>query len=453
VVTEDFVCGAAQGWRMRISIFGLGYVGSVSLACLARDGHQLVGVDVDKTKLDLIRSGRSPIVEEGIQELMRDVVASGRVMVTNDARAAVLDTEVSFCCVGTPSSPNGGQNLAALLRCVEEIGAALRHKSEFHVVVVRSTVPPGTVEEQLRTVLEERSGKQSGREFGLSFQPEFLREGSSIRDFDHPPFTIVGSDCERATEVLRSLFAHLPGEFLHTSIRVAEALKLVSNAFHAVKITFANEVGRICKELGVDSQEVMRLVCRDLHLNISSAYLRPGFAFGGSCLPKDLRALTHLARSSNVEVPMLANVLPSNQVHIEHVIDRVLELGRRRVGMLGLSFKTGTDDMRESPLVTLAKRLIGEGCELRIFDPEVQLSRLLGANRNYIEQNIPHIGTLLCEEPDEVLEPSELILVGLLEPALCERLEYLCRPHQHVIDLVGLPNRARLRAGYEGVCW
>lgn len=438
---------------MRISIFGLGYVGAVSLACLARDGHRVVGVDIDTSKLDLIRSGRSPIIEEGIQELMRDVMASGRVTVTNDPAEAVLQSDLSFCCVGTPSSPNGSQNLTAIMRFAEEIGAALRRKPDFHTIVVRSTVPPGTVEECLEPVLEARSGKKSGRDFGLCFQPEFLREGTSIRDYDKPPFTIVGSNSERATALLKELFAHLPCEFLATRIRNAEALKLVCNAFHALKITFANEIGRIGKALSIDAHEVMRLLCRDTQLNLSSAYLRPGFAFGGSCLPKDLRALVHLARSSEVDVPMLSNILPSNRAHVDFVIDRVLALGRRRVGMLGLSFKTGTDDMRESPLVTVAKRLIGEGYELRIFDPEVQLSRLLGANRRYIEENIPHIGTLLCNTVDEMIEPAELIIVGLLKPELSNRLEYLCRPHQHIIDLVGLPHRERLRTSYDGICW
>lgn len=438
---------------MKISIFGLGYVGTISLACLARDGHQVIGVDIDATKLDLIRGGRSPIVEEDIQELMREVVASGRVVVTSDTAEALRASDVSFICVGTPSSSNGSQDLTAILRLAEQLGTALREKSAFHTVVVRSTVPPGTVEKRIEPILETRSGKQSGQGFGLCFQPEFLREGSSIRDYDNPPFTIVGSNSEPAMAVLRQLFGHLPGEFIATRIREAEALKLACNAFHALKISFANEVGRLCKGLDVDAPEVMRLLCRDTRLNLSAAYLRPGFAFGGSCLPKDLRALLHLARHAEVDVPMLSSLLPSNQVHIDHAVNRVLQLGRRRVGMLGLSFKTGTDDMRESPLVAMAKRLIGEGYQLRIFDPEVHLSRLLGANRRYIEENIPHIGSLLCARIEEMLEPSEVIVVGLLQPSLHERLEQLCRPNQHVLDLVNLPNRHKLVTSYEGICW
>jgi len=436
-----------------ISIFGLGYVGAVSLACLARDGHQVVGCDIDPAKLDLIRSRKSPILEEGIQELMRDVVDSGRVKVTNDATQAVNDSEVSFICVGTPSATNGSQDLAAILRLAEQIGAALKNKRGFHTVVVRSTVQPGTLEEKIEPILERESGKKSGVDFGLAFQPEFLREGSSIRDYDHPPYTIVGGNCEAAVNAVREIFQHLEARFLVTSIRVAETLKMSCNAFHALKITFANEIGRISQSLGIDSHEVMRLVCADTRLNISPAYLKPGFAFGGSCLPKDLRALTHIAKQNDLEVPMLASLLVSNRAHIDHAVDKILKLGRPRVGMLGLSFKTGTDDLRESPLVMVAKRLIGEGCELRIFDPEVHLSRLLGANRSYIDAHIPHLGSLLCEHINEMIDPSEVVLVGLQQPALDAALQARLRQDQYVLDLVNLPNRDLLRCRYEGACW
>ncbi|HET9861969.1 MAG TPA: UDP-glucose/GDP-mannose dehydrogenase family protein [Steroidobacteraceae bacterium] len=436
-----------------ISVFGLGYVGAVSLACLARDGHRVIGVDIDPAKLELIRARKSPILEEGIQELMRDVVESGRVNVTDDAAQAVRDTEVSFVCVGTPSAANGSQDLSAILRLAEQIGVALRDKREFHTIVVRSTVQPGTLEEHIEPILERVSGRRSGVDFGLAFQPEFLREGSSIRDYDPPPYTIVGGNCEAAVDAVREIFRHLGARFLVTSIRVAEALKMSCNAFHALKITFANEIGRISQSLGIDSHEVMRLVCADTRLNISTAYLKPGFAFGGSCLPKDLRALTHIAKQKDLEVPMLASLLASNRAHIEHAVEKILRLGRPRVGMLGLSFKTGTDDLRESPLVIVAKRLIGEGCELRIFDPEVQLSRLLGANRSYIEAHIPHIGSLLCEDLGEMIDPSEVILVGLQQPALDAALQVRVRPDQYLVDLVNLPNRDLLRCRYEGACW
>lgn len=437
----------------RISIFGLGYVGAVSLACLARDGHQVIGVDVDPVKLDLIRNRKSPILEEGIQELMRDVVDSGRVTVTNDAAQALRDTEISFVCVGTPSASNGSQDLSAILRLSEQLGEALKSKRSFHTIVIRSTVEPGTVEGKIEPILERSSGKKSGVDFGLCFQPEFLREGSSIRDYDHPPYTIVGGNCEQAVNAVREVFQHLEARFLVTHIRVAEALKMSCNAFHALKITFANEIGRVSQVMGIDSHEVMRLVCADQRLNISPAYLKPGFAFGGSCLPKDLRALTHIARQNDIALPMLSSLLESNRAHIDHAVEMILKLGRPKVGMLGLSFKTGTDDLRESPLVMVAKRLIGEGCELRIFDPEVQLSRLLGANRSYIDAHIPHLASLLTPSMADMIDPSEVILVGLQQTALNDALQARVRPDHCLIDLVNLPNRDLLRCRYEGVCW
>jgi GDP-mannose 6-dehydrogenase len=438
---------------MRISIFGLGYVGTVSLACLARDGHQVIGVDIDAHKLDLIRRGQSPIIEEGIQDLMRTVVASGRVTVTTDAAAAVAGSDISFVCVGTPSSSNGSQDLTAVLRLAEQIGKAIGAKPDFHTLVVRSTVQPGTVEARLAPILEQHSGKRSGHDFGLCFQPEFLREGTSIKDYDNPPFTVLGSNSERSTALVRELFGHLPCEFLATQVRTAEMLKMACNAFHALKITFANEVGRIAQSLSVDSHEVMRLVCKDTRLNISPAYLRPGFAFGGSCLPKDLRALTYIAKTADVNVPMLQSLLASNRVHIDHAVDLALASGARRIGMLGLSFKTGTDDLRESPLVTIAKRLIGEGVQLRIYDPEVNLSRLMGANKRYIEENIPHIGSILSPSMTHMLEGAQAVIVGIFTRELGEELYRTLQAGQRVIDLVNLPERQRLAGEYSGVCW
>lgn len=438
---------------MRVSVFGLGYVGAVSIACLARDGHEVIGVDISADKLDLIRAGRSPIIEEGMPELMAQVVASGRVRVTDDAAAAVHGTDVSFVCVGTPSSANGAQDLSAVLRLAGEIGAALKVKSGFHTLVVRSTVQPGTVEERIAPLLEKASGKRSGVDFGLCFQPEFLREGTSIRDYDRPPFTIVGSNSERSTQALRELFGHLPCEFLGTQIRTAEMLKMACNAFHALKITFANEIGRIAQSRAVDSHEVMRLLAKDTRLNISPAYLRPGFAFGGSCLPKDLRALTQIAKESDVNVPLLSSLLPSNRVHIDHAVERVLATRSRDVGLLGLAFKTGTDDLHESPLVTLAKRLIGEGVRLRIYDPQVNVSRLVGANRRYIEETIPHIGSLMQPSMRDMLDGVDTVVVGLSDAALTAELYAHLAPPQRVIDLVNLPERERLEGRYWGVCW
>ncbi len=438
---------------MRISVFGLGYVGAVSMACLARDGHDVVGIDIDPAKLELIRSGRSPIVEEGIQELTAQTVASGRVTVSDDARLALERTELSFVCVGTPSRPNGSQDLGAILRLSDQLGDALAGHDAWHGFVIRSTVQPGTLRREIIPRLEARSGKRCGVDFSVCFQPEFLREGSSIRDYDNPPFTVVGADDDRIAGALRELFGHLPGEFVHTSIETAECLKYACNAFHALKVTFANEIGRISQSVDVDSREVMRLLCEDRQLNISPAYLRPGFAFGGSCLPKDLRAILYVARQGDVRVPMLESLLPSNAIHVQHAIDRVLARGRPKIGMIGLSFKSGTDDLRESPLVTLAETFIGKGLDLRIHDPEVQLSRLLGANRRYIEETIPHIASLLEPDPAALVRHADVVVVGLKDAAPLAALLEHQRPDQLVLDLVGLPERDAISAEYQGVCW
>ncbi|GIK85336.1 MAG: GDP-mannose 6-dehydrogenase [Betaproteobacteria bacterium] len=436
---------------MRISIFGLGYVGAVSLACLVRDGHDVVGVDVDPAKLDLIRAGKTPVVEEGMVDLMASVVASGRARVTADAREAVRDSEISLVCVGTPSAPNGSQDQSAMLAVARQIGEGIGAKSGEHVVVFRSTLVPGTVEAQLIPILEQASGRRHGRDFFACFQPEFLREGSAIRDYDKPPFTIVGADHDAPVAALRTLFGHLPCEFQRTSIRAAETVKYCCNNFHALKITFANETARLCEALGVNPFEVMDLVCRDRQLNISPAYLRPGFAFGGSCLPKDLRATTYLARTHDVELPLHAAILPSNRVHVEHAIEKVMATGKRRVGMVGLSFKTGTDDLRESPLVALAEHFIGKGLALTVYDPEVHLSNLLGANRRFIEQHVPHIGSLIRRDLAEVVRDSDVLVVGLNDARTSEALLGLVRPDQVVIDLVGLPRRGA--GDVRGLCW
>ncbi len=324
---------------MRISIFGLGYVGAVSLACLARDGHDVIGVDIDQDKLNLLAAGQSPIIEEGIVELMQDVASSGRFRVCMSAEEAVLQTDVSLVCVGTPSAPNGSQDQTAIIRLTEQLGRALALKTSPHLIVYRSTILPGTVEDTLIPVLEQFAGKALGDGYEVCFQPEFLREGSSIKDYDNPPYTIVGCRSEQASKPLKDLFGHLPCEFVTTSIRVAETVKYFCNIFHALKITFANEVGRICQSLAVDSFEVMELLTKDRHLNISPAYLKPGFAYGGSCLPKDLRAIMHLAKQNDVDVPMLASIRQSNQLHIEHALNMILASGKRRIGFLGLSFK------------------------------------------------------------------------------------------------------------------
>ncbi|HVF63988.1 MAG TPA: nucleotide sugar dehydrogenase [Casimicrobiaceae bacterium] len=437
---------------MNISIFGLGYVGAVSLACLARDGHRVVGVDIDPAKLTLIASGRTPVVEEGMIELMKSAVGTGRASVTADAREAVGATELSLICVGTPSAENGSQDQSAMLRLTHEIGDALRDKPSTHVVVFRSTLVPGTVDDVLTPILERASGKRAGEGFHVGYQPEFLREGSSIRDYDRPPYTIVGASDEAAIAKVRELFGHLPCEFHATSIRAAETVKYCCNNFHALKITFANETARLCEAMRVDPFEVMGLVCKDRQLNISPAYLKPGFAFGGSCLPKDLRATLYFARGHDVDLPMLASILPSNRRHVEHAIAKVIGTGKRRIGMIGLSFKTGTDDLRESPLVMLAEHFIGKGLSLLVFDQEVQLSNLLGANRNFIQAHLPHIGQLLRNDLDEVVAESDVLVVGQDNAEVTARLRKLVRSNHIVIDLANI-GRERWPCRFEGLCW
>lgn len=437
----------------KISVFGLGYVGAVSLACLARDGHEITGVDIDPNKLELLRRGQAPIVETGIQELMRDVMRDGNVTVTDSVREAILATDLSFVCVGTPASANGNQDLGAIIRIAEQIGAVLPEKSSRHVIVIRSTVKPGTIEGVIQPALEAASGLKAGRDFSLCFQPEFLREGTSINDYDHPPMTVVGTDDPYAVEMLRSVFGHLPCEFVQTSIRTAEMLKYACNAFHAVKVTFANEIGRLSQAIDVDPHEVMRLLCLDRQLNISPAYLRPGFAFGGSCLPKDLKALLYAAKTNDVEVPMLANVLPSNAAHIEHAISTVLASGKRSVGMIGLSFKSGTDDLRESPFVIMAERFIGKGLNLCIYDPGVHIARLIGANRRFIEESIPHIASLMTPDIETLIRNADVLVVAMKSPEVIAALQAHTRADQLLLDVSVLPDRNAFPAEYRGMCW
>ena len=443
----------AKALIVNISVFGLGYVGSVSVACLVRDGHTVTGVDIDDTKLMLIANGQSPVIEEGLDTLMAEAAASGRLLVTQDAAQAVLDTVLSFITVGTPSLPNGGQDQSAVLALTGDLGQTLRQKSGYHVFVFRSTLVPGTVEDILMPLLEQCSGKKCGQDFDVCFQPEFLREGSSVHDYDNPPFTIIGSSSPRATTVLRELFQHLPGGFQFPSIRTAEMLKYCCNNFHALKITFANEVARWCESLGGDPFEVMELVCLDTQLNISPAYLKPGFAFGGSCLPKDLRATLHMARSRDVELPLLDSLLPSNRIHIQTAFDKVAAAGHRNVAMVGLSFKSGTDDLRESPLVTLAEQLTGKGFHLSIYDPKVHLSRLIGANKDYIERTIPHIGEMLSDDLAAAVAGARTVIVGMADRGVQEALFPLLTAEHFVLDLVQMDHRDRLPCRSQGVCW
>jgi GDP-mannose 6-dehydrogenase len=435
-----------------VSIFGLGYVGSVSAACLAAEGVDVVGVDVSQVKRDLISSGRSPIVEEGLDELMAAGVADGRIRATDDAAAAVRDSDLSFICVGTPSHPNGSLDLSAVERVAESIGAALATKADTHVIVVRSTMLPGSTEERVVPALERASGKRAGVDFQVSYNPEFLREGSSVRDFYHPPFTVIGAESAETVAKVAALYAGVEGEVFPVPIRVAEMVKYVSNAFHALKVAFANEIGVIAQAHDIDSHQVMDIFVQDRKLNVSPAYLRPGFAFGGSCLPKDLRALVHDARRMDVETPVLEAILPSNQRHVERTFEMIQGLGKRRIGVLGLSFKAGTDDLRESPLVTLVERLIGRGYEVKVYDRNVSLANLHGMNRAYIEREIPHVVSIMTDSIDELVSHAEILIIGNGDPAFGAALSGR-RPGQHVIDLVRISGERPENPEYHGIAW
>jgi GDP-mannose 6-dehydrogenase len=438
---------------MRVSVFGLGYVGCVSAAWLAGDGHQVIGVDVNAGKVDAINAGRSPIVEPGLDALLSQNVTAGRLGATTDTVAAVQASDVSLLCVGTPSRRNGSLDLSYLQRVAEQIGAALKQTSTYHVVVVRSTVLPGTTHEVVIPALERTSGKSYGEGFGVSVNPEFLREGTALADFSKPPLTLVGHNHAADASGTVALYQSIDAPLISTSIRVAEMMKYTSNTWHALKVVFANEIGNLCKKLDIDSHEVMDIFCRDEKLNLSSYYLKPGFAFGGSCLPKDVRALQYRAKEMDVELPLISQILPSNRQQIQHALEQVLETGKRRIGLLGFSFKAGTDDLRESPIVILAEALLGKGMALKIYDQSVSVARLVGANKEYIEQQIPHLASLLCETIDQVIDGSEVIVVGNQAPEFVQAVTR-CRREQIVIDLVRLPVcGSQLKADYRGICW
>jgi GDP-mannose 6-dehydrogenase len=438
---------------MRVSIFGLGYVGCVSAAAFAADGHTVVGVDVNPDKVAAVNSGRSPIVEPGLDQLLARAIAGGRLRATTDPAAAIAETEVSLLCVGTPSRRNGSLDLTYLKRVCEQIGRALAATSHYHVVVVRSTVLPGTTHEVVIPTLERESGKTYGDGFGVSVNPEFLREGTALKDFRKPPLTLVGHNHAADASGTIALYQAIDAPLISTSIRVAEMMKYTSNTWHALKVCFANEIGNLCKRLDVDSHEVMDIFCRDEKLNLSPYYLKPGFAFGGSCLPKDVRALQFRAREVDVDLPMISQILPSNRRQIEYAVEQVLDTGKKKVGLLGFSFKDGTDDLRESPMVILAETLLGKGVSLCIYDKHVSLARLVGANKEYIETQIPHLSSLLCHTIDEVLDRSEVIVVGNQSPEFVDAVRR-CRPGQIVIDLVRVPVQASLlQADYRGISW
>src|SRR3954466_4291992 len=438
---------------VRVSVFGLGYVGCVSAASFAGDGHDVVGVDVNADKVAAINAGRSAIVEPGHDERLGRAAAERGLRATTNTAEAIHGTDVSLLCVGTPSRKNGSLDLQYLERVSEEIGRALRDKPSYHVVVVRSTVLPGTTHEVVIPALERESGKKYGDGFGVSVNPEFLREGTALKDFRKPPLTLVGHNHAADASGTIALYQSIDAPLVSTSIRVAEMMKYTSNTWHALKVVFANEIGNLCKKLDVDSHDVMDIFCRDEKLNLSPYYLKPGFAFGGSCLPKDVRALQYRAKEMDVEMPLISQILPSNRGQIQQALDQVLETGKKNIGLLGFSFKAGTDDLRESPIVILAEALLGKGVSLRIYDRNVSIARLVGANKEYIEKQIPHLSSLLCNTIEEVIDGSEVIVVGNQAPEFAQAVQE-CRADQIVIDLVRLPIYGSLmKADYRGICW
>jgi len=437
---------------MRVSIFGLGYVGAVSAACLAERGHVVTGVDPNADKVELINSGRAPVVEAELAELTRRAVSQKRLRATTDPVSAVLDSEVTFVCVPTPSQSNGNLDFRYLERVCTEIGAALRDKRDFHVVVVRSTILPGTLNGLAIPTLERASGRRIGQDFGVCHNPEFLRESTAVADFRNPPKTVIGATDSRSGDIVQSLYEGVPGAVIRCAVEVGEMVKYADNSWHATKITFANEIGKICKSLGLDSHAVMDIFCKDAKLNLSPYYLKPGFAFGGSCLPKDLRAITYHARSHDVSTPLLNSLMFSNGEQIEQGIAMVLASRRKKVGVLGFSFKAGTDDLRESPLVEVIERLIGKGFDLKLYDRNVNLAKLTGANREYIMRSIPHIERLMVGTVEEVLDHADVLVIGNRGEEFAALADKL-RPDQLVIDFVRIRQIEERHANYAGICW
>jgi GDP-mannose 6-dehydrogenase len=442
---------------VKIAVFGLGYVGVVSAACLARDGHDVVGVDSNSVKTDLVNRGESPIVEPGLQELLATGVQTGRLRAVSDHTTAVEHAQLMLICVGTPGQANGSLELAYVRRISEQIGTAIADLDDRRTVVVRSTLLPGSMESLVIPTLERFSGKRAARDFGVCINPEFLREGTAIYDYDHPPKTVIGATDDSAAAMLKELYASLEAPMIVTDLRTAEMVKYADNSWHALKVTFANEIGRLCKAMQVDGRHLMQLFCKDTKLNISPAYFRPGFAFGGSCLPKDVRALTHRGRTLDVETPVLSAILTSNQTQIDNALNMIRATNLRRIGLLGLSFKAGTDDLRESPIVSLAEQLIGKGYELAIYDRNVRIASLVGANRDYILHHIPHIGRLLVDAPKAVFDCSDVIVMATAEKEFGD----LVARHaagKAVIDLVGSweltqSSGAGAIKSYDGIAW
>ena len=437
---------------MKISIFGMGYVGTVSAGCLARDGHEVIGIDPIDTKVNLINAGCTPIVEEEIGEIVAEAVRTKRLQATCDQNQAIHETDLSFVCVGTPSQVNGNLDLTYIRRVCGQIGQAIKKKADRHTIVIRSTVLPGTMRQMIIPVLEEHSGKKAGVDFGLCNNPEFLREGSAVKDFYNPPKTIIGELDQVSGDLLAELYSGLDAPMIRTDIETAEMVKYVDNCWHALKIGFANEIGNVCKALSIDAHKVMKIFCQDKKLNISSAYLEPGFAFGGSCLPKDLRALAYTAKMRDLNLPILTSILPSNEMQVNRGLQLIMDKGHRRVGVLGFSFKAGTDDLRESPIIEVIERLLGKGYDLRIYDKNVKIASLVGANRDFILNRIPHISRLMVDHVDAVLEHGQTIVIGNKDPDFSQVPSQL-RDGQTIVDFVRITDRRSENGKYDGICW
>jgi GDP-mannose 6-dehydrogenase len=436
---------------LKVSIFGLGYVGTVCAGCLAKEGHEIVGVDPVRTKVDLINAGKSPIIEADIDVIIAEAVRTGRLRATDDSVQAIRDTELSFVCVGTPSQINGNLDLTHVRNVCEQVGQALKNKPTRHTVVIRSTILPGTMRRVVIPVLEDNSGKRAGSDFGVCNNPEFLREGSAVTDFSFPSKTVIGEVDGASGDTVAALYAKLDAPLIRTEIETAEMIKYIDNSWHALKIGFANEIGNLCKSFAVDAHKAMEIFCVDRKLNISPAYLMPGFAFGGSCLPKDLRALAYSAKLHDLQLPILNSILPSNELQIARGLQLIMGKGRKRVGILGFSFKAGTDDLRESPMIEVIERLTGKGYDVRIYDKNVNVAKLVGANRDFILNRIPHISRLMVDSIDAVLQHAEIIVVGNKAPefsAVPERL----RTGQFLVDFARIAKDGS-KEGYEGICW
>jgi GDP-mannose 6-dehydrogenase len=437
---------------VKISVFGIGYVGTVSAGCLAQEGHEVIAVDPVRTKVNLINAGQCPIIEADLEEIISATVKNGRLRATVDQDEAILQSELSFICVGTPSQANGNLELTYIRRVCEMIGKTLKNKSARHTVAVRSTILPGTMRQVVIPTIEEYSGKKAGIDFGVCNNPEFLREGSAVKDFNCPPKTVIGELDRASGDMLAALYARFTAPCIRTNLETAEMVKYVDNSWHALKVGFANEIGNLCKSFSIDGHEVMKIFCCDRKLNISPAYLSPGFAFGGSCLPKDLRALAYKAKMHDLELPILSAILPSNQLQVAKGLELIVGNGSKRIGVLGFSFKAGTDDLRESPMIEVIERLIGKGYDVRLYDKNVSLACLVGANRDFILNRIPHISRLILDSIDAVLAHAQTVVIGNKDPefnGILDRLHH----GQRLVDFVRISNWRSETGKYDGICW